>query len=191
MPARLIAPAQDFNDHGRCQLHSFDNGVAPNCQNIFGMRPLQEKGPFDRKGLTPMRDHGTIRQIIDAGFMPGQALRMECRIKLRNPALPKEGFGFPPAAEKTWPVASGQCRDFIHEKQRRVTLAHGLMVLPLPVKLAADPVGAGPAPLAKGLVGAVELAAAVAHHQPARLHGDNLTVWLDAVLQGHGRQPEW
>jgi hypothetical protein len=49
----------------------------------------------------------------------------------------------------------------------------------------------GPAAFAQGLVIAVKLAAAVAHHEPAFPHGHDATVWLNAILQGHGQEPEW
>jgi hypothetical protein len=37
----------------------------------------------------------------------------------------------------------------------------------------------------------VKLAAAIAHHGAAFRHGHDATVGLNAVLQGHGREPEW
>ena len=70
-------------------------------------------------------------------------------------------------------------------------MPHGLVLHVLVVHVAANPVVAGPAALAQGLVIAVKLAAAIAHHGAALGHGNDATVGLNAVLQGHGREPEW
>jgi hypothetical protein len=56
----------------------------------------------------------------------------------------------------------------------------------LEVHVAANPVVACPAALAKRLVITVELAAAIAHHEPTFWHRYDLTPWRNAVLKGHG-----
>ena len=88
-------------------------------------------------------------------------------------------------------MTRGQGCNLIKEEQRRITLAHGFVLHVLVVHIAANPVDAGPAALAQCFVVTVKLATAVAHHEPTRRHRNDATVWLNAVLQGHGREPEW
>jgi hypothetical protein len=52
-------------------------------------------------------------------------------------------------------------------------------------------VAAGPAALAQSLVRPVKFSAAISQHGSAFWHGNDATVRLNAVLQGHGREPEW
>ena len=49
---------------------------------------------------------------------------------------------------------------------------------------------AGPATLAQSLVITVELSAAIAHHGAALGRREDATVGLNAILQGHGQEPE-
>lgn len=155
------------------------------------MGPLQEAGAFDGEGFSLVLNHGSIWQVMHACFMPCKALRMKLAVKVIDLAFSQKLFCFSATAEKTGPVARCQCRDFIKKEKRRVTFAHGLMLHVLVVHITANPVVACPAALAKGLVTAVKLAAAIAHHEPTFWHGNDATVGLNAVLQGHGREPEW
>ena len=50
--------------------------------------------------------------------------------------------------------------------------------------------GAGPAALAESPIVTVKLATTIAHHGATIGHRDDVTVWLNAILQGHGWQPE-
>jgi len=61
----------------------------------------------------------------------------------------------------------------------------------LVVHVAANPVVACPTPLAQSLIIAVKLAAAIAHHGAVLGHRNDATVGLNAILQGHGREPGW
>ena len=92
-------------------------------------------------------------------------------------------------------MARGQGRHLVKEKQRGVALAQGLMVNVLIMEVTTYPEDAGPAALPQGLIITVEPATAVAHHEPTIRHRDDATVGLNAVLQGHGREPglepEW
>ena len=138
-----------------------------------------------------MFDHRPFGKIVNARFMPSEALGMEFTVKVSNLAAADKAPGVRPAAEKTGPVAGGQGCHFIEKEQRGVALPHGFVLHALVVHVAANPVVAGPAALAQGLVIAVEFAAAVAHHGAAVGHSDDATVGLNAVLQGHGREAEW
>lgn len=152
---------------------------------------MQEARTLYRIGEASLLNHGAIGQIPDFGLMPCKALLVKFVIKVINLAPADKTSGIRPAAEKTGPVARRQGRDLIQKEQRGVALPHGLVLHVLVVHVAANPVLAGPAALAQGLVIAMELAAAVAHHGAALGHGHDATVWLNAVLQGHGREPEW
>ena len=191
MPARLIAFRQNGGDERWCQKPGLHKRSPGNCQPILGMRPLQEVPAFNRVGVAALLDHGAIGQILDLGLMPSKALGMEFPVKVIDLAAANKAPGICPAAEETGPVARRQGRDLIQEKERGVALPHGFMLHVLVVHVAAYPVLAGPAALAKRPVIAVEFPAAVAHHGAALRHGHDATVGLNAVLQGHGREPEW
>jgi hypothetical protein len=154
------------------------------------MRPLQKAGAFDGVGFSLVFNHGPIWQVTHACFMPCEALRMKLAVKVIDLAFSQKLLCFSSTAEKTGPVARCQCCDFIKEEERRVAFAHGLMLHVLVVHIAANPVVAGPAALAKRLVITVKLATAIAHNGAAFRHRNDATVWLNAVLQGHGREPE-
>lgn len=138
-----------------------------------------------------MRNHRAIGQITDPGFVPRQAFGMKFGVKFRHFDTPKKTLRLGPAAEETGPMARGQGRYLVKEEQRRITLAHGFVLHVLVVQIAAYPVDAGPAALSQGLIVTVKLATAIAHHESTRRHRDDATVGLNAVLQGHGREPEW
>ncbi len=154
------------------------------------MRPLQETGAFYSIKLPLVRDHRTIGQIAYFCVVRLQALAMQFGIKFINSARPHKRFCLLPAAEKARPVATRQGRHLIHEEHRRVTPSHGFVMGTLPFQLATNPMGAGPAALAQRLVIAVKLSTAIAHHQATRRNGYKVTVWQNAVLQGHGKEPE-
>ena len=123
--------------------------------------------------------------------MPCKPLGVEFPVKFRDLAPAHEFFCFPAAAEETRPVARGKSCHLIEKEKRGVALAHGLVLHVLVVQIAANPVDTGPAALAQGFVVPVKLATAIAHHGATGRHRNNATVWLNAVLQGHGREPEW
>jgi hypothetical protein len=60
------------------------------------------------------------------------------------------------------------------------------MVPFLEVKLTANPMMAGPSPLAQRLVITVKLATAIAHHRAAIRHCVNYTPGINAILEWHG-----
>ena len=138
-----------------------------------------------------MFNHGSIGQIADQGFMPLKTLGVEFPVKFRDFAPAHECNRFVAAAKETGPVARGKGRHLIEKEERGVALAHGFMLHVLVVHITANPMDAGPAAFAQGLIVPVKLAAAIAHHEPTSGHRNDLTVWLNAVLQGHGREPEW
>lgn len=122
--------------------------------------------------------------------MPCKALRVKCPVKVVHLAVAHKAFSVCPAAKKARPVSRRQGCHLIQKEQRGVALPHGVMLHVLVVHVAANPVPAGPAALAQGFVIPVEPAAAIAHHEPALGHGHDATVGLNAVLQGHGQEPE-
>ena len=155
------------------------------------MGPLQETGAFDREGFSLVFNHRSIWQVTEACIMPCKALRMKLAVKVIDLAFSQKLFCFSATAEKTGPVARCQCCDFIEKKKRRVAFPHRFVLHVLVVHVAANPVVGGPTALAKGLVIAVKLAAAITHQGAALWHGNDATVGLNAILQGHGREPEW
>jgi predicted nucleic acid-binding Zn ribbon protein len=155
------------------------------------MGPLQEAGAFDCMGFALMFNHRPIGQIADHGFVPSQTLRMKFAVKVINLAAANKVPGVCSSTKETRAMACGESCDLIKEEERRVALAHRLVLHVLVVHVAANPVVGGPAALAKRLVIAVKLATAIAHHGAALGHRNDATVWLNAILQGHGREPGW
>ena len=191
MPARLIAFRQNLYDERRRQKSRLHNRSPGNCQLITGMGPLQEAGAFNRIGFSLMLNHRPIGQIADHGFVPPKALRMKFAVKVINLAATDKAAGICPAAKEARAVARRQGRDLIQEEERGVALPHGLVLHVLVVHVAANPVVGGPAALTQCLVITVKLATTIAHHGATFGHRNDATVWLNAVLQGHGRGPEW
>ena len=72
-----------------------------------------------------MLDHRPIGKIVDARFMPSEALGMECTVKVINLAAAEKALGLGLAAHEAGPVAGGEGRHFIEEEQRGVALPHG------------------------------------------------------------------
>jgi hypothetical protein len=145
---------------------------------------------LDGIGIVFMLNHCAIGQITDPCVMAGKALGVEFCIEFGNPAASHKCLGFGAAAEKTGPVARCQSCYLIEKEERCVAPPHGIMVYVLVMQFAANPVGAGPAALPQCLVIRVKLSTAVSQHRAACRHGNNVTVWLNAVLQGHGWQSE-
>ena len=155
------------------------------------MGPLQEVGTFDRIGVGLMFNHSPIGQILYFSIMPSKALRMKLAVKVINLAIANKVPGVCSSAKEARTMACGKSRDLIKKEERGVAFPHHFMLHVLVVHVAANPVMACPAALAQGLVITVELAAAIAHHGAALGHRNDATVGLNAVLQGHGREPEW
>ena len=155
------------------------------------MGPLQEAGAFDRICAFLIFDHRPIGQIADNGFVPFKALPMKLAIKVINLATANKVLGVYSSTKEARTMTRCQSRNFIQEEKRRVAFPHRFVLHVLVVHVAANPVAGGPATLAQGLVITMELATAIAHHEPAFWHGNDATVGLNAVLQGHGREPEW
>ena len=155
------------------------------------MGPPQQARALDGVGVRLMFDHGPIGQACDIGFMPGETLPMQLIVKFWNFPRSEECLGLDAATEETGPVADGECCYFIQKEKRSIALAHGLMMHVFVAQFAGNPVAAGPAALAQSLVRPVKFSAAISQHGSALGHGNDATVRLNAVLQGHGREPEW
>ena len=114
-----------------------------------------------------------------------QPLLVKFEVKWPGFSISEKGLRILPSAIETRPVARRKGCHLIEKEQRGVTPAHRLMMCALPFEFAANPMCAGPAPLAQRLVIAVKFAAAVAQHGALRRRGEDVTVWCDAVLQWH------
>ncbi len=155
------------------------------------MGPLQEAGAFDRIGFSLVFDHCPIGKIADTGLMPCKALRMKLAVKVIYLAASNKVPGICSSTKEARTMACCQCRDLIKEEDRRVAFPHRFMLHVLVVHVAANPVVGGPTTLTQCLVITVKLATAIARHGATFGHRNDATVWLNAVLQGHGREPEW
>ena len=155
------------------------------------MGPLQQVRAFDGVGMGLMLYHRAVGQISNICLVQGKPLLMQFIVKFSDFAAAQKCLGLTAAAEETGPVARSKCGHLVKKEKRGVAVTHGFVVHVLVVQFTGNPMAAGPAALAQRFVRPVKFAAAISQHGSPLGHGNDATVRLNAVLQGHGREPEW